>query len=90
LERLWDVEIIGVDIDAINITEDREQFRALMLKIGDSNGASGNSHFLSKRKRDCPGIWFPISIRASFTLGGAGASFVHKKEDFDELLTTRP
>jgi len=34
---IWEdfgVELIGVDIDAINITEDREQFRELMLKIG--------------------------------------------------------
>ena len=30
---------------------------------------------------------FPLVIRASYTLGGAGASFVHKAEDFDELLT---
>ena len=34
---IWDdfgIEIIGVDIDAINITEDREKFRELILKIG--------------------------------------------------------
>ena len=28
---------------------------------------------------------FPLVIRASYTLGGAGASFVHKAEEFDEL-----
>ena len=32
-------------------------------------------------------IWFSFSDSSVFTLGGAGASFVHKGEDFDELLT---
>ncbi|MCL4115438.1 UNVERIFIED_CONTAM: hypothetical protein GTU68_006674 [Idotea baltica] len=81
------VEIIGVDIDAINITEDREQFRELMLKIGIPMAPQATATSYLKGKEIAQEFGFPLIIRASFTLGGAGASFVHKEEDFDELLT---
>ena len=47
----FNVEIIGVDIDAINITEDREQFRELMLKIGIGMApqATANSYLKVKK-----------------------------------------
>ena len=81
------VEIIGVDIDAINITEDREQFRELMLKIGIPMAPQATATSYLKGKEIAQEFGFPLVIRASFTLGGAGASFVYKEEGFDELLT---
>tara|TARA_R110002096_G_scaffold48007_7_gene127819 strand:+ start:195 stop:3047 length:2853 start_codon:yes stop_codon:yes gene_type:complete len=83
----FDVEIIGVDIDAINITEDREQFRELMLKIGIPMAPQATANSYLKGKEIAQEFGFPLIIRASYTLGGAGASFVYKEEDFDELLT---
>ena len=83
----FDVEIIGVDIDAINITEDREKFRELMLDIGIPMAPQATATSYLKGKEIAQEFGFPLVIRASFTLGGAGASFVHKEEDFDELLT---
>ena len=81
------VEIIGVNIDAINITEDREQFRELMLDIGVPMAPQATATSYLKGKEIAQEFGFPLIIRASFTLGGAGASFVYKEEDFDELLT---
>ena len=81
------IEIIGVDIDAINITEDREQFRELMLKIGIPMAPQATANSFLKGKEIAQEFGFPLIIRASYTLGGAGASFVHKEEEFDELLT---
>ena len=83
----FDVEIIGVDIAAINITEDREQFRELMLKIGIPMAPQATANSYLKGKEIAQEFGFPLIIRASYTLGGAGASFVYKEEDFDELLT---
>ncbi|SHI58195.1 carbamoyl-phosphate synthase large subunit [Aquimarina spongiae] len=83
----FNVEIIGVDIDAINITEDREQFRELMLKIGIGMAPQATANSYLKGKEIAQEFGFPLVIRASYTLGGAGASFVYKEEDFDELLT---
>ncbi|AXO79787.1 carbamoyl-phosphate synthase large subunit [Olleya aquimaris] len=81
------VEIIGVNIDAINITEDREKFRELMLDIGIPMAPQATATSYLKGKEIAQEFGFPLIIRASFTLGGAGASFVYKEEDFDELLT---
>ncbi|WP_024739964.1 carbamoyl-phosphate synthase large subunit [Tenacibaculum maritimum] len=83
----FEVEIIGVDIEAINITEDREKFRNLMLDIGIPMAPQATGTSYLKGKEIAQEFGFPLVIRASFTLGGAGASFVHNKEDFDELLT---
>jgi carbamoyl-phosphate synthase large subunit len=86
---IWDeygVEIIGVDIDAIEITENREKFRALMDKIGVGSAPSDTARSFLKGKEIAQVIGFPLVIRPSYTLGGSGASFVHTPEEFDELL----
>ena len=87
---IWDdfnVQLIGVDIDAIQITEDREQFRELMTNIGIDMAPQLTANSFLKGQEIAQQFGFPLVIRASYTLGGAGASFVHKPEDFDELLT---
>jgi carbamoyl-phosphate synthase large subunit len=87
---IWDeynVKLIGVDIDAINITEDREQFRKLMIEIGIPMAPSKIAASYLKGKEIAQEFGFPLVIRPSFTLGGSGASVVYKKENFDELLT---
>ena len=83
----FDVEIIGVDIAAINITEDREQFRELMGKIGVGMAPQATATSFLKGKEIAQEFGFPLVIRASFTLGGAGASIVHDPKDFDGLLS---
>ena len=81
------IELIGVDINAINITEDREQFRELMLKIGIGMAPQATATSFLKGKEIAQEFGFPLVIRASYTLGGAGAAIVYKKEDFDEHLS---
>jgi len=83
----FNIELIGVDIDAINITEDREQFRKLMIEIGIGQAPSTTATSFLKGKEIAQEYGFPLVIRPSFTLGGFGASIVYKKEDFDELLS---
>jgi len=83
----FDVEIIGVDIDAINITEDREKFRELMLEIGVGMAPQETATSFLKGKEIAQEFGFPLCIRASFTLGGAGASIVYDEAEFDEALT---
>ena len=81
------VKLIGVDIDAINITEDREKFKQLMDRIGIPVAPAKTVTSYLQGKEVAQEFGFPLVIRASFTLGGSGASFVHKAEDFDALLT---
>ncbi len=81
------VELIGVDIDAINITEDRDQFKNLMRDIGVPMAPQASANSFLKGKEIAQEFGFPLVIRSSFTLGGAGASFVFEEKDFDKLLS---
>lgn len=83
----FEIEIIGVDIAAINITEDRGQFKSLMKKIGVQVAPAKIANSFLTGKEIAQEFGFPLVIRPSFTLGGTGASFVHNQEEFDELLT---
>lgn len=86
---IWDkynTRIIGVDIDAIKTTEDREKFRLCMLALGANvcKGRTATSYL--EGKEIAQEIGFPLVIRPSFTLGGTGGGFVFEKEGFDEAL----
>ena len=81
------VRLIGVDVNAINITEDREQFKQLLKKIGVPSAPAEICTSYLRGKEIAQVFGFPLVIRPSFTLGGTGAAIVYKKEDFNELLT---
>ncbi|MGO4905850.1 carbamoyl-phosphate synthase large subunit [Flavobacterium sp. W20_MBD1_R3] len=81
------VRLIGVDVNAINITEDREQFKQLLKKIGVPSAPAEICTSYLRGKEIAQEFGFPLVIRPSFTLGGTGAAIVYKKEDFNELLT---
>ena len=81
------VDIVGVNIDAINITEDREQFRNLMLSIDVPMAPQRIAKSFLKGKEAAQEFGFPLCIRASFTLGGTGATIVYDKDDFEKALT---
>ena len=81
------VRMIGVDVNAINITEDREQFKQLLAKIGVPTAPAKTATSFLEGKEIAQEFGFPLVIRPSFTLGGTGAAFVHTKEEFDEKLT---
>ncbi|GGD23790.1 carbamoyl-phosphate synthase large subunit [Hyunsoonleella pacifica] len=86
---IWEdfgVDMIGVNIDAINVTEDREQFRELMENIGVGMAPQATASSFLKGKEIAQEFGFPLCIRSSFTLGGAGAAIVYDEKDFDKLL----
>ncbi|HTI60463.1 carbamoyl-phosphate synthase large subunit [Mucilaginibacter sp.] len=89
-QGLWEkygVKIIGVDIAAIEKTENREAFRQLMVDIGIGVASSKIANSFLEGKEAAQQIGFPLVIRPSYTLGGTGGGFVHKKEDFDAALS---
>ncbi|MGZ3999971.1 MAG: carbamoyl-phosphate synthase large subunit [Mucilaginibacter sp.] len=83
----YNVKIIGVDIAAIEKTENREAFRQLMVDIGVGVAKSKIANSFLEGKEAAQDIGFPLVIRPSYTLGGKGAGFVHKKEEFDQALS---
>ncbi len=86
---LWEkynVRMIGVDIAAIEITENREAFRKLMEEIGVPMAPQTTAKSFLEGKKVAQEYGFPLCIRASYTLGGAGAAVVYNEKEFDELL----
>ncbi|MFK8045810.1 MAG: carbamoyl-phosphate synthase large subunit [Crocinitomicaceae bacterium] len=83
-----DVKIIGVDIAAIEITENRESFRNLMEEIGIGMAPQTTAKSFLEGKKIAQEYGFPLCIRASFTLGGAGAAVVYEEEEFEKHLTS--
>ncbi len=90
-EGFWQemgIEIIGVDIDAIEITEDRQKFRDRMEEIGIDQAKSRVAKSLLEAKeiaQELGGV--PVVIRPSFTLGGSGGGIVWSHDDFDRMVT---
>src|SRR5678810_1046025 len=82
----YNVRLIGVDIDAIKVAEDREKFRQLMIDINIKVASSRVANSWLEGKEFAQEIGFPLVIRPSFTLGGTGGGFVHGREELDEAL----
>lgn len=88
-QGVWErfgTKMIGVDVAAIELTEDREQFKQLMLKIGMQVAPSYIANSYLEGYEAAQKIGFPLVIRPSFTLGGTGGGFVHKESEFSEAL----
>ena len=89
-KEIWSkhsVKIIGVDINAIEITEDREKFRTLLNEINIPVAPAESASSFLKGKEIAQRFGFPLVIRPSFTLGGTGASIVFEEDKFNNLLT---
>lgn len=83
----YDTRVIGVDIDSIHITEDRERFRLRMQELGVTVCRGRTAGSFLEGKEIAQEIGFPLVIRPSFTLGGMGGGFVERSENFEKALT---
>jgi len=82
------IEVIGVDIDTVQITEDRQEFRTLMEEIGLDQSRSDTAKSLLEAKeitQDLGGL--PVVIRPSYTLGGSGGGIVWDADEFESMVT---
>lgn len=82
-----DIKIIGVNMDAVDITEDRQLFRDLMEKIGIEQCRSRTANSMLDAKEITEELGgLPIVIRPSFTLGGTGGGIVWKEDEFERKV----
>ena len=90
-EGFWEeqgIEVIGVDIDAVQRTEDRQEFRNLMEDIGIDQARSRAAKSLLEAKeitQELGGL--PVVIRPSYTLGGSGGGIVWGPDEFESKVT---
>ncbi|RMH61480.1 MAG: carbamoyl-phosphate synthase large subunit, partial [Bacteroidetes bacterium] len=81
------IHVIGVDIDAIRITEDRQEFRDLMERIGIDQARSRTAKSLLEAKEIAQELGgLPVVIRPSYTLGGSGGGIVWHPDEFDRKV----
>ncbi len=86
---IWDkynIKLIGVDLEAIELAENREAFRQHVLKLGQKVAPSYIANSFLEGKEAAQKIGYPLVIRPSYTLGGTGGGFVHNKDEFDDAL----
>ncbi len=87
LER-YGVELIGANLRAMQVAEDRDLFKQAMTEVGLESPRSRIAHSLEEAREIFETVIgrFPIFIRPSFTLGGSGAGTVFTQEEFDEKV----
>ncbi|MEP6849311.1 MAG: carbamoyl-phosphate synthase large subunit, partial [Acidobacteriota bacterium] len=79
------VKLIGANINAIKVGEDRELFKAAMDEIGIPTAKGGFAHTWEDAKGIVDDIGYPAIIRPSFTLGGTGGGTAYNPEEFEEI-----
>ena len=77
----YGVEVIGCDIDSIEVGEDRELFAKAMREIGLEVAKSDVAHTLEECERIADDLGYPVVIRPAFTLGGAGGGMAYNHDD---------
>ena len=86
LER-YGVEMIGASREAIDMAEDREQFRDAMIEIGLDVPTAAIAHSLEEALQKQVSIGFPTIIRPSFTMGGSGGGIAYNREEFEDIVS---
>ena len=80
------VQLIGASVDAIRKAEDRQLFKDAMDRAGLGSARSGNAGSIEEAWKIADEIGFPIILRPSFTMGGAGGAVVERREDFERQV----
>jgi carbamoyl-phosphate synthase large subunit len=86
LER-YNVELIGANAEAISTAENRDKFKAAMTEIGLKVPASGFAYELAEAETIAQEVGFPVIIRPSYILGGAGTGIAGDVEQFRQIAT---
>jgi carbamoyl-phosphate synthase large subunit len=79
--KKYNVELIGADIDAIERGENREKFRKIVQEIGAESARSHICHSMQDALAGVIELGYPVVVRPSFTMGGAGSGIAYNEED---------
>jgi carbamoyl-phosphate synthase large subunit len=85
LER-YDVELIGASIDAIHAGEDRQRFKGVCDAIGADYARSVLVRDVDSAVGVAGELGYPLVLRPSFTLGGAGSGFAHDETELRRMI----
>ena len=77
----YNVELIGANIDAINLGEDREAFKGVVERAGGESARSVIVHSMPEALEAAKELGYPMVVRPSFTMGGLGSGMAYNEED---------
>ncbi|GII83652.1 carbamoyl-phosphate synthase large chain [Sphaerisporangium siamense] len=89
--KRYGVELIGADIAAIQAGENRELFKGIVAKVAEEHGLNAESarsaicHTLEECLAAADTLGYPVVVRPSFTMGGAGSGFAYDEEDLHRI-----
>jgi len=81
------VQVIGVEVDAIERGEDRLAFKETMNKLGIDMPKSEIAYNLEQAERVVEKLGYPVVIRPAYTLGGTGGGLVYNQEEFKTIVS---
>jgi carbamoyl-phosphate synthase large subunit len=79
------VKLIGANINAIKVGEDRELFKAAMDEIGIESPKGGFAHTWEEAAKIVENIGYPAIVRPSYTLGGTGGGVAFNPDEYEEI-----
>ena len=81
----YDVELIGANLEAINLGENRELFKGVVERCGAESAASRICHTMDECLAAAEELNYPVVVRPSFTMGGLGSGFAYDEEDLRRI-----
>ena len=81
----YDVELIGADVDAIQRGENRELFKGIVEDIGGEVARSAICHTMDDCLAGVGTLGYPVVVRPSFTMGGAGSGMAYDEDDLRRI-----
>ena len=82
----YNVQVIGVQVDAIERGEDRIEFKATMEKLGIGMARSEVAYSVEEGLAIADRLGYPVVLRPAYTMGGAGGGLVYNKEEFKVVM----
>jgi carbamoyl-phosphate synthase large subunit len=81
----YGVELIGADVDAIRKGEDRQAFKEVVEQIGGESARSAVCHTMDELLAAVGDLGYPVVVRPSFTMGGAGGGIAYDEADLRRI-----
>src|SRR5215218_3967251 len=82
----YNVELIGANIAAIELGEDREKFKGVVERCGAESARSHIIHSMDEALTAANDLGYPMVVRPSFTMGGLGSGLAYNEDDLRRIV----
>ena len=86
----YDCPLIGANVEAIQLGEDREKFKGVVARCGAESARSFICHSMDEVLAAADDLGYPVVVRPSFTMGGLGSGFAHDEDELRRIAGAGP